>query len=176
MHMNARKTRGDRISSCSPKPARNSSQSTDAKFFHMDLQVATRARGVPTKSAFRRWASAVPARRAEVTLRLVGMIEGRRLNRQYRGKDYATNVLSFRYERGRGVAVGDLLLCAPVIAREAREQGKRTAAHYAHLTIHGMLHLLGYDHELEPQARKMERLEKGILHSLGFPDPYREHP
>ncbi|MSQ70867.1 MAG: rRNA maturation RNase YbeY [Betaproteobacteria bacterium] len=175
--MSARKTPSDPISASRARPRPAAERLLPAnEAFHIDLQVATRSRGVPPQSKFRLWARAVPVRRAEVTLRLVGMPEGRRLNRLYRGRDYATNVLSFRYERGTGIAVGDLLLCAPVIAREAREQGKPSAAHYAHLTIHGMLHLLGYNHERAPQAERMERLEKRILHSLGFADPYGEHP
>lgn len=173
--MSARKTRSEPVST-SPGPLPCAAPRADKERLRIDLQVATRARGVPPEADFRRWARAVPARRADVTLRLVGMPEGRRLNRLFRGKDYATNVLSFRYERSPGVAVGDLLLCVPVIAREAREQGKHCAAHYAHLTVHGMLHLLGYGHERAPQAGKMERLEKCILHSLGFADPYGKRP
>ena len=103
-----------------------------------------------------------------VTLRIVGEREGRRLNFQFRGKDYATNVLSFAYGRGQG----DVVLCHPVIAREARAQGKSVAAHYAHLVVHGILHLRGYDHEKKRDAERMERREIRILRRLGFANPY----
>ncbi len=98
----------------------------------------------------------------------------RELNRRYRGKDYATNVLSFPAELPRGVALpllGDLVICAPVVTREAGEQGKPLRHHYAHLTIHGVLHLLGYDHQAERDAQRMEALETRILHWLVIPDP-----
>lgn len=101
-------------------------------------------------------------------MRLVGQAEGRRLNLAYRGKDYATNVLTFAYEPG----LGDIVLCPSVIAREAREQGKSLDAHYAHLTIHAMLHLRGYDHEHARDAARMERAEVRILKALGHPNPY----
>jgi probable rRNA maturation factor len=103
------------------------------------------------------------------TLRVVGAAEGRRLNRAFRGRDYATNVLSFSYGRGRG----DVALCHPVIAREAREQGKTLQAHYAHMVVHGLLHLRGLDHARRADAVRMERREIRILRSLGYPDPYR---
>jgi probable rRNA maturation factor len=111
-------------------------------------------------------AAALPG--AEVTLRVVAGAEARRLNRAYRGADRATNVLAFRYAPCRG----DIVLCHPVIAREARAQGKSLAAHYAHLVVHGMLHLRGYDHERRGDAVRMERAEKRILARLGLPDPY----
>jgi probable rRNA maturation factor len=104
----------------------------------------------------------------ETTLRVVGRREGRLLNKTFRKRDYATNVLSFPYGRDRG----DVVLCHPVIAREARAQGKPLAAHYAHLVVHGMLHLRGYDHQTRAQASRMERAEARILRSAGFPDPY----
>ena len=112
---------------------------------------------------------------AEITVRLVGTREARELNRTYRGKDYATNVLTFVL-RGSPPYEGDLALCAPVVAREARAQGKALAAHYAHLTVHGVLHLQGYEHENEPDAHAMEALEKRILKRLGYPDPYSAPP
>ena len=118
---------------------------------------------------------------AEVTVRVVDAEEAQQLNRDYRGKDYATNVLSFPAELPEGLPkgvklplLGDLVLCAPVIAREAREQGKPLPAHYAHLTVHGTLHLLGWDHEDAREAEAMEQLEREILASMGLPDPYRE--
>ena len=108
---------------------------------------------------------------AEITVRVVGEREGRALNRTYRGKDYATNVLTFVL-RDRVPYEGDVALCAPVVAREARAQGKPLTAHYAHLTIHGVLHLQGYEHDDDRDAAAMERLEKRILKRLGYPDPY----
>ena len=109
-------------------------------------------------------------------VRVVGSAESRRLDREYRGKDRPTNVLSFpasQAERARCGAIGDLVICAPVVAREAREQGKALTAHWAHMVVHGTLHLLGYDHEARaPTARRMERLEAEILRGLGFHDPY----
>jgi probable rRNA maturation factor len=108
---------------------------------------------------------------AEVTIRIVGAAEGRRLNREFRGRDSATNVLTFPYPDRQPLA-GDIVLCAPVVKREAEEQGKRLAAHYAHLTVHGMLHLQGYDHERTAQAVAMERLESEIVTRLRYPDPY----
>ena len=136
--------------------------------------------GIPAAVSFRRWAAAAcngRIRRADLAIRLVDAKVGRSLNRHYRGKDYATNVLSFPAELPEGVKLpllGDLVICAPVVAREAREQGKTLAAHYAHLTIHGVLHLLGLDHEDEREAEAMERIEREILAGLGYGDPYFE--
>jgi probable rRNA maturation factor len=127
------------------------------------VQFAVPRRGLPSAAAFRKWASG-----REVTLRVVGRREGRRLNRLYRKKDYATNVLSFGY----GDMRGDIILCHPVIAREARAQGKPLAAHYAHLVVHGVLHLRGHDHGKKADAARMERAEIRILRRLGFADPY----
>jgi probable rRNA maturation factor len=126
------------------------------------------ARGAPPASRLRAWALAASRAGGEVTLRVVGAAEGRRLNRAYRDRDYATNVLSFGYARGRG----DIVLCHPVIRREARAQGKALAAHYAHLVVHGMLHLRGMDHARAAQAARMERAEIRILRRLGVADPY----
>jgi probable rRNA maturation factor len=111
------------------------------------------------------WAALRPA---DITIRIVGAREGRRLNRIYRHKNYATNVLSFPYARGKG----DLVLCHPVIAREARAQGKTVAAHYAHLVLHGLLHLRGYDHEKKREASRMERAEIRLLRRAGYRNPY----
>jgi probable rRNA maturation factor len=136
--------------------------------------------GLPAAVSFRKWVAAALANRireADLAIRVVGAKEGRALNRHYRGKDYATNVLSFPAELPEGVKLpllGDLVLCAPVIAREAREQKKPLAAHYAHLAVHGTLHLLGWDHEDECDAECMERLEREILADLGIDDPYLE--
>ena len=146
----------------------------------LGLSYAVPRRGVPTSASFRRWAEAAlhgarHRKTAELSIRIVGMREGRVLNRQYRGKDYATNVLSFPVELPRGVTsplLGDLVICAPVVAREAREQGKSPRDHYAHLTAHGVLHLLGFDHQDERDAVRMEALETRILAELGIADPY----
>ncbi|MBB5207376.1 rRNA maturation RNase YbeY [Chiayiivirga flava] len=148
----------------------------------LDLAVsyAIPRRGLPAAVSFRRWAHAALAgriKRADLALRIVGEREGRALNRHYRGRDYATNVLSFPAELPPGVTLpilGDIVLCAPVVAREAREQGKELLAHYAHLTVHGVLHLLGWDHENTREAEAMEALERQILDSLGFDDPYAD--
>ena len=109
-----------------------------------------------------------------MTVRYVGAAEGRRLNRSYRRRDYATNVLTFIYEE-RPKLAGDVVICAPVVAREAREQGKEVRAHHAHLLVHGLLHLQGMDHEASRAAAgRMERRERAILRTLGYPNPYAE--
>ena len=109
---------------------------------------------------------------AEITVRIVGEAEGRALNLQYRGKDYATNVLTFDYQRAP-VVMADLVLCAPVVAREARAMGKPLEDHYAHLLVHGTLHAQGYDHEThERNALEMEALEVLLVQALGYPNPY----
>ncbi|HET9189880.1 MAG TPA: rRNA maturation RNase YbeY [Rudaea sp.] len=134
--------------------------------------------GVPTRKSFEAWISAIPElrrRKVEVNILIVDVEAGRRFNRQYRHKDYATNVLSFPWEPAPGERsrlLGDLVICAPVVAREAAEQGKRPRAHWAHLTIHGVLHLLGHDHETPAEARRMEALEIRILAALGIRNPY----
>jgi probable rRNA maturation factor len=135
------------------------------------VQYAVSANGKPSRAQFRQWIRAALDHDASVTLRIVGQKEGRVLNRDYRCKDYATNVLTFALNN-QPPFEGDLALCAPVIAQEARAQKKSLAAHYAHLTVHGMLHLQGYDHENERDARVMERRETQILAKLGYPDPY----
>jgi probable rRNA maturation factor len=137
-------------------------------------------KGVPASASFRRWIEAAlkgaKRRKAtEVSVRIVDIEEGQALNLQYRGRDYATNVLSFPVELPPGVnlpLIGDLVICAPVVAREAAEQGKKPADHWAHLTIHGTLHLLGYDHIDEAEAETMEALETKVLAGLGIADPY----
>lgn len=111
---------------------------------------------------------------AEITLRLVDENEGRELNRDFRDKDYATNVLTFVYDDTEPLS-GDIVLCAPIVNREAEQQCKNRIAHYAHLVIHGILHLQGYDHIEDADAIEMERLETQILNKLGYHDPYTEH-
>jgi probable rRNA maturation factor len=137
----------------------------------MIVQRASRASHIPPDRTLRKWAAAVLPADAQVTVRFVAEAEGRRLNREWRGKDYATNVLSFPYSRRP--LEGDLVICAPVVAREAKAQGKRVEAHHAHLLIHGCLHLMGMDHEEDAQARRMENRERRLLAALGFADPYR---
>ena len=136
--------------------------------------------GLPSAASFRRWVEAAlhGAKRrkpTELAIRIVDVDEGRALNRDYRGKDYATNVLSFPAELPPGVAlplIGDLAICAQVVLREAAEQAKLPRDHWAHLTIHGVLHLLGYDHIDDAEANVMEALETRILAGLGIADPY----
>ena len=142
--------------------------------------------GIPAAASFRKWVAAAldgRIREADLAIRLVDAKEGRALNRHYRGKDYATNVLSFPAEVAEGVKLpkgvrmpllGDLVICAPVVAREAQDQGKALNDHYAHLTVHGVLHLLGWDHEDDRDAECMEQLEREILTGLGIEDPYLE--
>lgn len=144
------------------------------------LSYAAPRRGVPASASFRRWVEAALQgarhhKATELSIRIVDAREGRALNRKYRGKDYATNVLSFPAELPRGVAsplLGDLVICAPVVMREAREQGKSPRDHHAHLTVHGVLHLLGFDHQNARDAVRMESLETRILATLGIADPY----
>jgi probable rRNA maturation factor len=133
----------------------------------LSVQFAVPRRGLPAAASFRRWVCAA-ARGREVTLRVVGAREGRALNRRFRKKDYPTNVLSFPYGKG----AGDIVLCHPVVAREAREQGKTLSAHYAHLVIHGVLHLRGYDHGASPDATRMETAEIRLLRRFGLDNPY----
>ena len=119
----------------------------------------------------RRWLRAALERPGQIAVRIVGEEEGRQLNRDYRGKDYPTNVLTFDYER-QPLVLADLVLCAPVVAREAAESGLVVAHHYAHLLVHGALHAQGWDHEVVAEAEAMEARESQILLALGFADPY----
>jgi probable rRNA maturation factor len=130
-----------------------------------------------TRAKLRRWVQAALLGPAELTLRFVDADEGRALNRDYRAKDYATNVLTFAYNEGEELADdepvrADIILCTDVLEREAAEQGKTVEEHTAHLVVHGVLHAQGYDHEHEVEADEMEQLERDILEALGFPDPY----
>ena len=137
----------------------------------LSVQYAAKPEDVPDRARVRRWVQAALEQPAELTLRVVGEDEGRMLNRDYRSKDYATNVLTFVYDDDP-VVTGDIVLCAPVVSREAREQGKTPEAHYAHLVVHGVLHLQGYDHENDADAHAMEAREAEILNRLGYDDPY----
>ncbi|MDR2173564.1 MAG: rRNA maturation RNase YbeY [Burkholderiales bacterium] len=129
---------------------------------------------IPIRATLRRWTRAALEGNVEVTLRFVDMREGRLLNRDFRGKDAATNVLTFSYGRNDWGYTGDIVLCMPVLLREAKEQRKPWRAHCAHLVVHGLLHLQGYDHENDCEARKMEARETAILAHLGYPDPYSD--
>ena len=150
----------------------------DARGWQLTVQYAVKRRQLPRRKHVRRWLRVALADRGttagEVTVRFVGAGEGRRLNAEYRGRDEATNVLSFAYDDAPRLR-GDLVVCAPVVRREADEQGKSLRAHCAHLVVHGMLHLLGYDHEGDAQqAALMEAEERRILAALGHADPYGE--
>jgi probable rRNA maturation factor len=138
----------------------------------LDLQIGSRAVRPPSLVQVRRWAGAALKRRGEITVRIVGAAEARRLNRRYRGEDRPTNVLSFPYALSRTQVQGDIVLCAPVIASEARSQGKTLEAHFAHLTVHAVLHLQGHDHARRRSAERMEALETRLMAKLGYPDPY----
>ena len=139
----------------------------------IDIQLASRLPGIPTDRQFRKWLSAALPLQANLSLRVVNAAEGRKLNFAFRAKDYATNVLTFVYhEPDAATLEGDIVLCAPVVAREAREQGKSLQSHYAHMTVHGALHLSGLDHEKKREAEAMEKQEVAILKKLAFPNPY----
>jgi probable rRNA maturation factor len=144
---------------------------TPSKRLNLSVQYACNREGLPLRADFVRWARAALIGGGEVTIRLVDADEGQALNNEYRDKDYATNVLSFPYE-SEPLVMGDLVICPSVVAREASEQNKPLAAHYAHLTVHGMLHLQGWDHENDDDARFMEDKETEILAALGYPNPY----
>jgi len=146
----------------------------------LELQSAVSDGGTPPAADFRRWArAALEGRRAvaELVVRIVDEAESAQLNERFRGKRGATNVLSFPFRAPPPVQtdlLGDLVICAPVVRGEAAEQGKDESAHWAHMVVHGVLHLLGYDHIEEADARQMEALERQILDRLGFPDPYAQ--
>ena len=150
--------------------------------FDVSVSYGLARKGLPSSVSFKRWAAAAAEgriRKADLAIRVVDHKEGTSLNRHYRGKDKPTNVLSFPAEMPTGVdlpmpLLGDLVICAPVVLKEAKEQGKLLTAHYAHLTIHGVLHLLGLNHEDKREAKAMELIERDILAGLGFPDPYTE--
>lgn len=167
-------------SSASSTPTMSTRVVALSEVLDLELQKAARARGLPKRADFERWVEAVlkgRRKRAGLVIRIVGRREGAELNRRYREKKGPTNVLSFPWEAPPGASsdlLGDLVICAPVVRREAKEQGKEARAHWAHLVVHGVLHLLGYDHKVEGEARAMEALETRILADLGFADPYAE--
>ena len=144
------------------------------KSLKLAVQYATDNTEIPTRPQFRRWVKAALIQDAEIVLRLVDETEGRELNHQFRHKNYATNVLTFVYNDTPPIT-GDIVLCAPVVSKEAQQQHKKLLAHYAHLTVHGILHLQGYDHIEDAEAAVMEQMETQILIRLGYEDPYREH-
>lgn len=135
------------------------------------IQRAVAARGLPSVASLRRWAEAARGKKkGEITLRIVATAESQTLNRDWRGKDRPTNVLSFPMQEPD--YLGDIVICAEVVAREAAEQGKPSRAHWAHMVVHGVLHLLGHDHIVDAEAERMETLERKLLATLGFADPY----
>ena len=137
----------------------------------LDVQYAVPRRGLPAPATLRRWAGAAVERDVAATLRFVGLAEGRTLNALYRGKDRATNVLTFVYDDAVPLA-GDVVLCVPVLRHEAKAGGKSLRAHCAHLVVHGMLHLQGHDHATPREAGRMEAREARLLAALGYDDPY----
>jgi probable rRNA maturation factor len=138
---------------------------------NLNIQYASDAKHLPTRAQFRKWVKAALRVKTEVTIRIVDADEGRELNSMYRGKNYATNVLTFPLTEEPHL-MGDIIICAPVVEAEAQSQNKKLEAHYAHLTVHGILHLHGYDHETEAQAELMEGLETAIVTKLGYASPY----
>ncbi|MDD2915798.1 MAG: rRNA maturation RNase YbeY [Gallionella sp.] len=139
----------------------------------LSVQYASTAPDMPTRAQLRRWIKTALQKDVQMTLRIVDETEGRELNSNYRGKDYATNVLTFVYDDAATVS-GDVVICAPVVEREAGAQHKDRLAHYAHLAIHAALHLQGYDHENDTEAAQMEALETALMVKLHYPDPYQE--
>jgi probable rRNA maturation factor len=161
---------GDRRSPRAAGAARR--RSPPAPPLALRLQIATMAAGLPAAATLRRWVRRALEHPAAITLRLVGAAEGRRLNRDYRGRDYATNVLAFVY-RGPPRIEADIVLCLPVLRREARAAGRSLRAHLAHLVIHGVLHAQGYTHERTRDTARMQEREAGLLDGLRIADPYR---
>lgn len=151
--------------------AKNSVISQAKPKLSLAVQYAVKDAALPVRPSVRRWVRAALCAAAEITVRFVDAQESRALNARYRGKDKPTNVLSFPYAR-EPLLQGDLVLCLPVVLDEAAAQGKPVEAHFAHLVVHGILHLLGYDHEAANDARTMEEKEREILARLGYPDPY----
>ncbi|MEZ5462533.1 rRNA maturation RNase YbeY [Dokdonella sp.] len=148
---------------------------------HLSRSPGLPSRGIPRHASFQSWIEATVLgtrrrRATELSIRLVDADEGRALNKRYRKRDYATNVLSFPSDLPLQPSlslIGDLAICVPVVVREAAEQNKPVRSHFAHMTVHGTLHLLGYDHELDTDAERMEALERKVLESFGIADPYQ---
>lgn len=137
----------------------------------LTVQVASLESDIPAAKQIKKWVNAALRVETEVTIRFVDEEEGRMLNSAYRGKDYATNVLTFPLSEEPHL-MGDIIICTPVVGQEAKAQNKSLEAHYAHLTVHGVLHLHGYDHETEEQAALMESIEVTTLQNLGYANPY----
>lgn len=145
--------------------------------FSLSVQFASEASELPTRAQIRRWVAAALEHAAEITVRIVDAEEAQTLNQDYRDKDYVPNVLTFEYgEIAPGILGGDVVICAPVVEREAREQGKPLQHHYAHMTVHGVLHLQGYDHIDPADADIMESREAVILRRFRIPNPYLSFP
>lgn len=138
----------------------------------LSVQYALNAKGIPTIPQFKKWVKAALTQDADITIRIVEEHEGQELNNKFRGKKTATNVLTFFYDDILPLT-GDIVLCAAVIKKEAQQQDKTLMAHYAHLTVHGVLHLQGYDHENDQDATIMEQIETNIVTGLGYDDPYQ---
>lgn len=138
----------------------------------LSVQYASDASDLPTRYQLRRWATLALQRNAAMTIRMVDEAEGRELNKKFRGKNYATNVLTFINENAE-VLYGDIVICAPVVEKEALTQHKALLAHYAHLVLHAILHLQGYDHEDDEDAARMETRETALMAKLGYADPYQ---
>ena len=154
------------------RSAKDSLRTPHSSLLTLAVQYACNEDGLPSRSQIRRWVRSACAGPAQVTIRFVDEVEAQSLNRDYRKKDYATNVLTFPYAT-EPVLIGDLALCVPVVLREAEQQRKPVQAHFAHLILHGMLHLQGYDHETsDAEAERMEAREREILAHFGYPDPY----
>lgn len=139
----------------------------------MNIQIASEMAGIPSPAQFKKWARKALRVNSEITLRIVDEEEGRMLNLEYRGKDYATNVLTFPLMEEPFI-MADIVICAPVVAKEAQAQHKTLEAHFAHLMVHGILHAHGYDHEVPEQAELMESVETQTLTNLGYADPYMD--
>ena len=144
----------------------------------LSVQFGVDATGLPARSTLRRWTAAALECDARVMLRFVGTAEGRQLNRRFRGKGYATNVLTFVYDANvhdaprDALLAGDIVICVPVVRREAKAAARPLQAHFAHLVVHGVLHLQGYDHQREADAARMERRETALLRRFRYPDPH----
>jgi len=150
----------------------------------LSVQFASKVKNLPTRAQFRRWVKTAIKKDINMTLRVVDEPEGRELNNKFRGRDYATNVLTFVYDElkvvencspeGKSAIHGDVVICAPVVEHEAAEQHKELLAHYALLSIHAALHLQGYEHEEDTEAEEMETIETALMLKLNYPDPYKD--
>ncbi len=164
-------TKGDNLIAPSMATRDTKRGTASAPRLSLCVQYATKPSDVARRASVRKWILAALLVPAELTLRIVDEIEGQTLNRDFRGKDYATNVLTFFYSN-RPRLSGDIVICAPVVSREAQEQAISVEAHYAHLVVHGILHLQGYDHDTDGKAEIMESIESQIVMKLGYPNPY----